>query len=84
MTDTASAVATARAAQTRAQQQAALQVCPVVLAGGAGSRLWPQSPAPYPKTMINQVRERIEPARRVREQRLRAAPGDHLFRILLE
>ncbi|TDV39117.1 mannose-1-phosphate guanylyltransferase/mannose-6-phosphate isomerase [Paraburkholderia caballeronis] len=57
MTDTASAVATARAAQTRAQQQAALQVCPVVLAGGAGSRLWPLSREQYPKQMINLVGE---------------------------
>ena len=55
MTDTATAAATARATQGRSQQQTALQVCPVVLAGGSGSRLWPLSREQYPKQMINLV-----------------------------
>jgi mannose-1-phosphate guanylyltransferase/mannose-6-phosphate isomerase len=61
MTDTGSATAQARAAQqanTRSDARNALQVCPVVLAGGAGSRLWPLSREQYPKQMINLVGER--------------------------
>ncbi|HTH61128.1 MAG TPA: mannose-1-phosphate guanylyltransferase/mannose-6-phosphate isomerase [Paraburkholderia sp.] len=57
MTDTATAAATAREAQARPQQHTALQVCPVVLAGGSGSRLWPLSREQYPKQMINLVGE---------------------------
>ncbi|WP_321933579.1 MULTISPECIES: mannose-1-phosphate guanylyltransferase/mannose-6-phosphate isomerase [unclassified Paraburkholderia] len=57
MTDTGSATASAKASQTRAETRSALQVCPVVLAGGAGSRLWPLSREQYPKQMINLVGE---------------------------
>ncbi|QGZ63489.1 mannose-1-phosphate guanylyltransferase/mannose-6-phosphate isomerase [Paraburkholderia acidisoli] len=57
MTDTSSATASAQASQTRAEKHSALQVCPVVLAGGAGSRLWPLSREQYPKQMINLVGE---------------------------
>ena len=57
MTDTGSATASAKASQTRAEARTALQVCPVVLAGGAGSRLWPLSREQYPKQMINLVGE---------------------------
>ncbi|SDD48961.1 mannose-1-phosphate guanylyltransferase/mannose-6-phosphate isomerase [Paraburkholderia lycopersici] len=57
MTDTDSATASAKASQTRTEARNALQVCPVVLAGGAGSRLWPLSREQYPKQMINLVGE---------------------------
>jgi mannose-1-phosphate guanylyltransferase/mannose-6-phosphate isomerase len=58
MTDQGSAVANAHAAQSGARVRTALQVCPVVLAGGAGSRLWPLSREQYPKQMINLVGDR--------------------------
>ncbi|MCG5072608.1 mannose-1-phosphate guanylyltransferase/mannose-6-phosphate isomerase [Paraburkholderia tagetis] len=58
MTDTGSATTSARATDARAESRNALQVCPVVLAGGAGSRLWPLSREQYPKQMINLVGER--------------------------
>lgn len=57
MTDTSSATASAQASRTRAETRSTLQVCPVVLAGGAGSRLWPLSREQYPKQMINLVGE---------------------------
>ena len=55
MTDTGSTTAPARTAQVRAESRNAVPVCPVVLAGGAGSRLWPLSREQYPKQMINLV-----------------------------
>jgi len=57
MTDTGSTTAPARAAQVRPEPRSAAPVCPVVLAGGAGSRLWPLSREQYPKQMINLVGE---------------------------
>lgn len=58
MTDTATAAANTRASHAQhSQQRTALQVCPVVLAGGSGSRLWPLSREQYPKQMINLVGE---------------------------
>jgi mannose-1-phosphate guanylyltransferase/mannose-6-phosphate isomerase len=57
MTDTATAAAASCATQARTQQHTALKVCPVVLAGGSGSRLWPLSREQYPKQMINLVGE---------------------------
>jgi mannose-1-phosphate guanylyltransferase / mannose-6-phosphate isomerase len=55
MTETGSTTVPARAAEVRAESRSALQVCPVVLAGGAGSRLWPLSREQHPKQMINLV-----------------------------
>jgi mannose-1-phosphate guanylyltransferase / mannose-6-phosphate isomerase len=55
MTDTGSATVPARAAEVRSESRSTLQVCPVVLAGGAGSRLWPLSREQHPKQMINLV-----------------------------
>jgi len=58
MSDTGSTTAAAHTVTAGAASRNALQVCPVVLAGGAGSRLWPLSREQYPKQMINLVSER--------------------------
>lgn len=58
MTDTGSTTALTRTTEAGTGSHNALQVCPVVLAGGAGSRLWPLSREQYPKQMINLVGER--------------------------
>ena len=39
------------------QQQGSAQIHPVILSGGAGTRLWPLSREQYPKQMINLVGE---------------------------
>ncbi|PLZ04255.1 mannose-1-phosphate guanylyltransferase/mannose-6-phosphate isomerase [Burkholderia sp. WAC0059] len=55
MTDTVSAAVTAGDAPAHVPQPVALHVHPVVLAGGAGSRLWPLSREQHPKQMISLV-----------------------------
>src|SRR5512137_2666592 len=40
------------------RQQGSAQIHPVILSGGAGTRLWPLSHAAYPKQLLSLVSER--------------------------
>jgi mannose-1-phosphate guanylyltransferase/mannose-6-phosphate isomerase len=43
---------------TKFKSPGSAQICPVILSGGAGTRLWPLSRADYPKQLLRLVSER--------------------------
>jgi mannose-1-phosphate guanylyltransferase/mannose-6-phosphate isomerase len=67
----------------RFQKLGSAQIHPVILSGGAGTRLWPLSRAAYPKQLLKLVSDRsllqetvARPARRYRRRRhAPAVPG---------